>query len=98
MNRAWLEIVKRPNFSLKWRTLQRRQSGFKSGGHGSVSKAFRFFQADFKKIVFFQAISQEIGFSRQISEIKSIFSGHFTKEKYFDFRGTNFRMTLFQFI
>ena len=53
---------------------QWHQSGLKSGSRGSGSNKFRFFQANLKKIRFFQAIS--IDFTRQISEKNSIYSGN----------------------
>src|SRR6218665_2358168 len=59
--------------------LQRRQSGLKSGRSWIRVKQFRFFRANFRKLLIFQAISQNIDFSRQISE-KIPFFRQFTKD------------------
>jgi len=53
--------------------IQQRQFGLKSGGRGSGSTKFSFFQANFREISIFQAISQK----------NSIFPGKFLKN--FDF-------------
>ena len=52
--------------------IQRRQSGLKSGG-----------QANLREILIFQAISQEIDFSRQVFEKFRFFRQIFKKFRFF---------------
>src|SRR6218665_394406 len=65
---------------------QRRQSGLKSGGRGSMSQKFQFFQTNFRKISIFSGnFTKNFDFSRQNFRKISIFSRNFTK--CFDFYG-----------
>src|SRR6218665_2972330 len=69
---------------------QRRQSGLKSGGRGSGSKAFRFVQANFRKLSIFRQFHEGIRISRQKLAIYSYFWANYY---YFSSKVTIFEHT-----